>query len=327
VSQGAAVSQGTAVSRDAALSQGAPEAWLRGVYNIVPTPFDDAGALDEASLGRLIDFVIGTGVQGITILGILGESGKLPEAERSRVIDISVSAAAGRVPVCVGVSHAATDRCLAYAREAEAQGAAAMMVSPPTLARPNEAAVRRHFEAVAASTSVPIVVQDFPPATGVYLAPGLIGALAADLPVCRWLKLEDDPTPQKVSAVLAANPEVRIFGGLGGSFMLEELGRGAVGVMTGFGFPEILVAVYRRFSAGDLEGAREVFFRYLPLIRFENQAGLNLPLRKHLYQQRGAIASGRARAPHAQLDATTLQELGSILDYLGLATPGPVSID
>ena len=201
------------------------------------------------------------------------------------------------------------------------------MVSPPTLARPNEAAVRRHFEAVAAATSVPIVVQDFPPATGVYLSPGFIGALAADLPACRWLKLEDDPTPQKVSAVLAANPEVRIFGGLGGSFMLEELGRGAVGVMTGFGFPEILVAVYRRFSAGDLAGAREVFFRYLPLIRFENQAGLNLPLRKHIYQQRGAIASGRARSPHAQLDATTLEELDSILVHLGLTTPGPVSID
>jgi 4-hydroxy-tetrahydrodipicolinate synthase len=220
----------------------------------------------------------------------------------------------------------ATDRCVAYALEAEAAGAAALMVAPPALARPNEVAVRRHFEAVAAAVAVPLVVQDFPPASGVCLSPAFIGTLASDLPACRWLKLEDDPTPQKVSAVLAANAEVRILGGLGGAFLLEELQRGAVGTMTGFGFPEILVAVQRRFAAGDLGGARGVFYRYLPLIRFENQAGINLPLRKHLYQRRGAIADGRARAPHAQLDAVTLQELDALLGYLGLVTPGIVTI-
>jgi 4-hydroxy-tetrahydrodipicolinate synthase len=227
----------------------------------------------------------------------------------------------------VGITHAATDRCLAYAREAGSAGAAALMVAPPALAKPNEAAVRRHFEAVAGSVALPLVVQDFPPASGVYLSAAFIGALAIDLPACRWLKLEDDPTPQKVSAVLAINPGVRIFGGLGGAFMLEELQRGAVGTMTGFGFPEILVAVYRRYVAGDVAAARDLFFRYLPLIRFENQAGINLPLRKHLYQRRGAIADGRARAPHAQLDAMTLQELDSILAVLGLVTPGIVSVD
>jgi 4-hydroxy-tetrahydrodipicolinate synthase len=174
--------------------------------------------------------------------------------------------------------------------------------------------------------ALPLVVQDFPPASGVYLTPAFIGGLAADLPSCRWLKLEDDPTPQKVTSVLAVNPEVRVLGGLGGSFMLEELGRGAVGVMTGFGFPEILVAIWRSFVAGDHERARDTFYRYLPLIRFENQSGLNLPLRKHIYQRRGAIACATARAPHAQLDATTLQELSVLLAHLGLPTPGIATI-
>jgi 4-hydroxy-tetrahydrodipicolinate synthase len=305
---------------------GRPDDWLRGVWNIVPTPFDDSGALDEPSLRRLIDFVIATGVQGLTILGVLGEAGKLSDAERTRVIEVTLEAAAGRLPVCVGVTHAATGRCLAFAREAEVAGAAALMVAPPTLSRPNEAAVRRHLEALAASVALPLVLQDFPPASGVYLAPAFIGALAADIAACRWLKLEDDPTPQKVSAVLAVDPAVRILGGLGGSFMLEELGRGAVGVMTGFGFPEILVAIWRSFVAGDHERARDTFYRYLPLIRFENQGGLNLPLRKHLYQRRGAITCAAARAPHAQLDDTTLRELTELLAHLDLKTPGVVTI-
>lgn len=304
-----------------------PSTELRGIFNIVPTPFDGTGELDESSLARLIEFVIGTGVSGVTVLGFLGEASKLSEAERSRVIDICVETAAGRVPVVVGATHASTDRSVAFSREAESRGAAGLMIAPPSLARPNEAAVRRHYEAIAGAVDLPIVVQDYPPASGVYMTPALIAELARDIPACGWLKLEDDPTAPKTTAVLTANPDIGIFGGLGGAFMLEELQRGAVGMMTGFGFPEILVAIYRHFMAGDVGAARDTFFRYLPLIRFENQAGINLPLRKHIYQKRGAIADSRPRRPHPPLDETTLAELDAILEYLELPTPGLVSIE
>jgi len=297
-------------------------AFLRGVYNIVPTPFDDAGDLDEPSLARLIDFVIGTGVDGVTILGVMGEAGKVSEAERDRIVAISVDAAAGRVPVCVGTTHAATDRCIALSRRAEAMGARALMIAPPALARTNEAAMSRHYLAVADAVGLPVVVQDYPPSSGVTMTPEFIGRLADERPCLSFVKLEDEPTAPKTSAVLAANPTVRIFGGLGGMFMLEELRRGAVGTMTGFGFPEVLVDVYRRFAAGDLDGATEVFHRHLPLIRFENQAGINLALRKHVYHLRGAIASPRARAPFVPIDETTKVELAELLARLGLA---PVS--
>jgi 4-hydroxy-tetrahydrodipicolinate synthase len=302
-------------------------AFLSGIFNIVPTPFDASGALDEASLRRLVDFVVDTGVSGVTVLGFLGEAAKLSEAERARVIEISVEASDGRIPVVVGATHASTDRSVAFSVEAERRGAAGLMVAPPSLARPNDGAVRRHYEAITAAVDLPIVVQDYPPASGVYMTPQLIGSLADDIPACQWLKLEDDPTAPKTSAVLAANPAIGIFGGLGGAFMLEELQRGAVGMMTGFGFPEILVAIYQRFMSGDVEAARETFFRYLPLIRFENQAGINLPLRKYIYQQRGAIADARPRLPYPPLDDITIAELASLLDYLGLKMPGVVTVD
>jgi 4-hydroxy-tetrahydrodipicolinate synthase len=293
---------------------------LRGVYNIVPTPFDTDGELDVTSVRRLIDFVVGTGVDGVTILGVMGEAGKVSEAERERVVEVTVAAAAGRIPVCVGTTHAATDRCIALSRAAEAMGARALMIAPPSLSRTNEAAMRRHYLAVANAVTLPIVVQDYPPSSGVHMTPEFIGGLADEAPRLRYLKLEDEPTAPKTTAVLAANPAVRIFGGLGGLFMLEELRRGAIGTMTGFGFPEILVDIYRRFRAGDVDGATEVFYRYLPLIRFENQAGINLALRKHVYHLRGAIATPRARAPFAPIDETTKAELAEILERLGLST-------
>lgn len=297
--------------------------FLRGVWNIVPTPFDETGALDESSLARLIDFVIGTGVDGVTILGVMGEAAKVSEAERERIVAVTLETARGRVPVCVGTTQAATDRCVELSRRAEALGARAVMVAPPALPRTNEAAMRRHYLAVADAIGLPIVVQDYPPSSGVLMSPEWIGALARESPRLACLKLEDEPSAPKTSAVLAANPAVRVFGGLGGLFFLEELRRGAVGTMTGFGFPEILVDVHRRWTAGDVDGATEVFYRYLPLIRFENQAGINLALRKHVYRLRGVIASERARMPYAPLDDVTRAELAELLGRLGLPVPGP----
>ncbi|MEX1343930.1 MAG: dihydrodipicolinate synthase family protein [Candidatus Limnocylindrales bacterium] len=300
---------------------------MQGIYNIVPTPFDEAGAIDELSLRRLIDFVIETGIDGLTILGFLGEAAKLTEGERAQVIDVTVEVAAGRVPVVVGATAPALDPCLRNARDAVSRGAAGLLVAPPRTNRPAEVAVRRHYEALADAVDVPIVVQDFPASSGVFMTPAFIGDLAREVPACRWLKLEDDPTAQKVTAILAANPDVRIFGGLGGNFMLEELQRGVVGMMTGFGFPEILVKIYRDFRAGEIERARDTFYRYLPLIRYENQAGLNLPLRKHIYMLRGAMDHAAPRRPYPPLDDITLTEVQALIDHLGLTVPGLVAIE
>ena len=299
---------------------------MQGIYNIVPTPFDESGAVDSSSLRRLIEFVIGTGVDGLTILGFLGEAAKLSEAERARVIEVTVATSAGRLPVVVGVTAQATDPSVAFAKDAAARGAAGLLAAPPRMQRPNEAAVQRHYETLADVVGVPIVVQDYPASSGVFMTPAFIGQLATDLPTCRYLKLEDDPTAQKVTAILAANPDVAIFGGLGGNFMLEELQRGVVGMMTGFGFPEILVSIYRDFRAGREEQARETFYRYLPLIRYENQPGLNLPLRKLIYTMRGAMRHAAPRRPYPPLDDVTRLELDALLAHLGLATPGPVVI-
>jgi 4-hydroxy-tetrahydrodipicolinate synthase len=293
--------------------------YLKGVYNITPTPFHRDGSLDEQSLVSLTNFTIEKEVNGMTILGVLGESGKVSEVERERIIEIVIKAAGGRIPICVGTSHAATDQCVAYSKQAESLGAQAIMVAPPRLARPNEAALRRHYLTVAEAVDIPIVIQDHPASSGVYMSVEFVAAIAEEAPQCRFLKLEDEPSPAKVSKVRAANPNVQIFGGLGGMMFLEELRHGAVGTMTGFGFPEILVEIYRKFSAGDVDGATRVFYQYCPLIRFENQALINLALRKVIYYWRGAIATPTVRFPYMPVDDDTLADLKDLLTRLELA--------
>ncbi|OGO53673.1 MAG: hypothetical protein A2V85_08030 [Chloroflexi bacterium RBG_16_72_14] len=291
---------------------------LRGVWNIVPTPFLPDGGLDLASVPGLVSFVRATGVDGITILGVLGEAGRLGDAERTSVLEAVLEAAGGSIPVCVGVSHASTDRAIAFAREAQGAGAHSVMLAPPPLARPTDAALRRHYLAVASAVSLPIVVQDHPASSGVPMSVEFLLALAAEAAQCRVIKLEEEPTPPKTGRLVAGPPEVVVLGGLGGEMLLEELRRGSHGTMTGFGFPEVLVAVVRRWTAGDREGAAAVFDRYATLIRFENQALLNLPIRKLVYQRRGAIAHATVRAPGVPADPGTVADLDDVLRRTGL---------
>ena len=291
---------------------------LRGTWNIVPTPFLPDGTLDTASLPGLTTFVRGTGVDGMTILGVLGEAPKLGDDERSQVIDGVLAAAAGTIPVCVGVSHASTDRAVAFAREAQAAGAHSVMLAPPPLARPTDAALRRHYLAVADAVDIPIVVQDHPASSGVQMSVEFLLALAAEAPSCRVIKLEEEPTPPKAGRLVDGSKDVVVLGGLGGAMLLEELRRGSHGTMTGFGFPEVLVAIVRRWFAGDRDGASAIFDRYTTLIRFENQALLNLAIRKLVYQRRGAIAHSNLRAPGGVADPGTVADLDDLLRRTGL---------
>ena len=108
-----------------------------------------------------------------------------------------------------------------------------------------------------------------------------------------------------------------IFGGLGGVYFFEELSRGAVGAMTGFPYPEALRAIHAHFAAGRRAEARALFYRWLPLIRYESQPGsvpgTSMAIRKEILRRRGWLRSARVRPPATALDAATLEELSEII--------------
>ena len=293
---------------------------LAGVYPITLTPFTDTGDVDEGGVDALVESYLQAGAHGLTILGIMGEAARLLDDERDVVLRRYLAATAGRVPVVVGVSARATRMALHYARRAEEAGAAAVMLAPPDGTRDLEL-VFEHFRQVEQAVSVPVVVQDEPVNTGVVMPAPFLVRLLDGLAGCRYLKLEESPTLPKISAVRRqASSEVGIFGGLGGLYFYEELGRGADGIMTGFGFPEILVRTYELFRAGDRSSAQRYFFSYLPLVRFEAQLGVGgVAVRKHVFARRGVIGSAHARSPAPAVDETTLRELDDLLEVLGLA--------
>ncbi len=293
---------------------------MHGVCAIALTPFTEGGDLDEGSIGSLSEFYVGSGVHGLTILGIMGEAHKLSDAERRMVMERYVSAIGGRVPVIVGCSAVATKVVVERARAAERAGAAAVMVAPPDNQR-NLDLVFEHYRRVAGAVSVPVVVQDEPVNTGVVMPAPFVARLVNEIGGCRYVKLEEAPTTIKISRLLEGiEAEVGVFGGLGGMYFYEELARGATGIMTGFAYPHVLVETYRLFVEGERREAQEYFFRYLPLIRFEAQLGVGgVGIRKEILKLRGIIASSHVRFPAPNLDEETLRELEDLLGVLGLA--------
>jgi 4-hydroxy-tetrahydrodipicolinate synthase len=292
---------------------------LHGVCTIALTPFTDGGELDERSIESLAEFYVRSGVHGVTILGIMGEAHKLSDAERGAVTQRYVSAVGGRVPVVAGCSAMATKVAADRARAAEEAGAAAVMVAPPNNQR-NLDLVFEHYRRVADAVSVPVVVQDEPVNTGVVMPAPFIARLVDEIVGCRYVKLEEAPTTIKISGLLrSAESEAGVFGGLGGMYFYEELARGAVGIMTGFAYPHVLVETYRLFVEGERQKAQEYFFHYLPLIRFEAQLGVGgVGIRKEILKLRGVISSSHVRFPAPTLDKETLRELKDLVEVLGL---------
>ncbi|MCY4145882.1 MAG: dihydrodipicolinate synthase family protein [Chloroflexi bacterium] len=294
---------------------------LRGIFNILATPFDSDYAVDYASLRQLVGFQLGLGAQGLTILGVMGEAAKLSVDERRAVMDCVMDEVAGAAPIVVGASHTELATCIALSQAAFAAGADGVMIAPPPLEDRSNPAILALYEQIAERVDGEIVVQDFPPLNGVVMSPSLLAQIAQRIPQARTLKLEDPPLMQKIDAIREQTDRFAIFGGLGGMFLLEELNRGAAGTMTGFAFTEILVAVYAAFVAGERSRAAALFDKYVPLIRYENQPGINLTIRKALLQRRGAIANATPRPPFAAIDAGTQAEIDWLLRRVSIDEP------
>ena len=295
------------------------DASATGVYLITVTPFTDSGALDLASTDSMVDFCLGCGVTGLTVLGIMGEASKLTAEESSRFVERVLARVAGRVPVVVGASAPGFAPMKELTESVMALGAAGVMVAPPSTVRSDDQIVA-YFDMVQETVgpNVPWVLQDHPVATGVQMSAGVILRILKNAPNCVMLKHEDCPGLAKLSALRAASErgEVRrvsiLCGNGGGLFLPEELARGADGAMTGFAYPEMMVGVCRAFAAGQAERAHDLFDAYQPLARYEQQAGIGLAVRKHILAARGVIASAAIRKPGPKLSSADIADIARL---------------
>ncbi|MEM8790862.1 MAG: dihydrodipicolinate synthase family protein [Pseudomonadota bacterium] len=286
-----------------------------GVFTIAVTPFLPDGRLDLDSIDRMVNFYVGKGATGLTILGMMGEAGKLSAEESLTVVRRVV----GRtdLPVVVGASAPGLAQIKALSEEAMSAGAVGVMVAPPWTLK-TDAQIVSYFQNVAdALGPIPWVLQDFPLATNVVVPVEVVLKIVETCPTCVMLKHEDWPGLDKISALRresdAGARRISILCGNAGQFLPEEMGRGADGAMTGFAYPEMMAEVVRLWHAGEHDWMRDLFDAYLPMIRYEAQPGMGLAIRKHILAERGAIAHATVRKPGGALSAEAVAELAVLM--------------
>jgi 4-hydroxy-tetrahydrodipicolinate synthase len=287
-----------------------------GTFAIAPTPFYDDGRIDHASIDRLTDFYAEVGCNGVTVLGILGEAPKLDAAEAEQVA-IRFVKRATNMQVIVGVSAPGFAAMRSLAKATMDAGAAGVMIAPPPSLRTDDQIIGYFKQAQEAIGDIPWVLQDYPLTLSVVFTPAVIRKIVMDSPSCVMLKHEDWPGLEKISALRGFQKDgslrpLSILTGNGGLFLDFEMERGADGAMTGYAFPELLIDVVRLSKEGKRDAAHDLFDAHLPLIRYEQQPGAGLSVRKYVLQKRGVIASSTQRKPGAVITATAKAEV----DYL-----------
>ena len=293
----------------------------KGVFPIAPTPFTDDGAIDACAIDRLIDFYLACGSTGVTVLGQLGEAPKLEHTE-SVAIARQFIARASRIPVVVGVSAPGFAAMRALTREVMDLGAAGVMIAPPNTLRTDDQIVGYYKQAAEAiGADVPFVLQDYPLTFSVQMSPSVIRRIVMEVPSCAMLKHEDWPGLEKITTLRGFERDgsmrhISILCGNGGLFLDYEMERGADGANTGYCFPDMLCDVVRLHGEGRKEEAHDLFDAHLPLIRYEQQPGVGLAVRKYVMMKRGLLPSAAQRKPAAPMTKTTQQEVDQLLRRL-----------
>jgi 4-hydroxy-tetrahydrodipicolinate synthase len=286
---------------------------LRGVFPMLPTPFDDGGAPDGGSLRRLVRYLVACGVDGMTYPGVASEVGQLTVGERSTLAHLVLAEAGGRVPVIVGASSADAATTVALAEAAVAQGAAALMIAAPSDRKNADEQIAYFGRVSAAVGSVPLMLQNVPPPMGAGLDPDVLLAVLRAVPAIRYVKEETLPSGQRLTVLRANAPEslLGVFGGAGGRYITDELRRGAAGTMPAIELAEVHVALYAAHRAGDVDRVRAIFTRMLPILNV--QAVFRWSLTKYVLQRRGLIASRHQRAPGPLLDDLDAADVDAFL--------------
>jgi 4-hydroxy-tetrahydrodipicolinate synthase len=288
----------------------------KGVYVIAPTPFHPDGKVDHSSIDRMTDFFLKAGVTGMTVLGQLGEAPKMEHKESVDIVKRVIARA--DVPVVVGVSAPGFAAMRALTHDVMGLGAAGVMIAPPNTLRTDDSIAQYYKQASEAiGAEVPFVLQDYPLTFSVQMTPGVIRRIVMENPACQVLKHEDWPGLDKISTLRGYERDgsmrhISILTGNNALFLDFEMERGADGANTGYCFPDMLVDVVRLSASGKRDEAHDLFDAHLPLIRYEQQPGPGLAVRKYVMMRRGIIASDTLRKPGAALSPVARAEV----DYL-----------
>jgi 1-pyrroline-4-hydroxy-2-carboxylate deaminase len=283
-----------------------------GVLPAVTTQFDASLKVDLPATRAVQSALVEEGVHGLVVLGTCGENNSLTAEEKRSVLRAAVEAVKGRVPIIVGVSELTTAAAVAFARDAEAIGATALMVLPAMVYVPTAHELEFHFRSVAEVTRLPIMLYNNPPAYRVSIETETLVRLA-DVPNIVAVK-ESAPDPRRFTDVVnACGERFALFAGLD-DVMFEGITLGARGWVSGLtnAFPRESLALYAALQGGDLARARKIYRWFMPLLHLDAEHDLVQSIK--LAEQIMGRGSERVRPPRLPLSGARREEVTRLVE-------------
>src|SRR6478672_11327108 len=243
-----------------------PAAWLTGYIPDLPTPFDETGAVDLAAFARLCERQIEAGVPAMVVGETAGEASTLTPAEHDSIVRAAVGIARGRLRIIAGAGSNSTGQAIELTRRAQAAGADAVLSVVPYYNKPMPAGIHAHFQAIADSTSLPIVLHDIPSRTIRELADDTLVRLAVSR---RFIGLSDGTgdvsRPARLRSQLPAG--FRLLSGDDATALAfcATGGDGCISTVSNVA-PDLCRVIYSNCRQGRLQSARYLHRRLAPLI-------------------------------------------------------------
>jgi 1-pyrroline-4-hydroxy-2-carboxylate deaminase len=291
----------------------------KGVIPAATTQFDTELNVDLAETQRVQDALFRDGVDGVVVMGTVGENNSLEPDEKRDILKAAVETADGRGPVITGVSELTTARAVQYARDAEEIGVDALMVLPAMVYVPTPEELAAHFRAVAAATSLPIMLYNNPPAYRVSLSVADLEGLS-DVKNIVAVK-ESAPDSRRFTDIFnALGDRYKVLAGLD-DVALEGLLLGATGWISGLtnAFPEESVELVAAVNRGDIERAREIYRWFLPLLHLDADPDLVQCIK--LSEQIMGRGSERVRMPRMPLAGERRRQVIAMVEKAAATRP------
>lgn len=291
-------------------------ATLEGViaYPITPFTADADAAIDTAALAALVDRLVGDGVHAIAPLGSTGESAYLTDDEYFTVLDTTISAVAGRVPVIPGVSDLTTANTVRRAQRAQAAGASAVMVLPVSYWKLSEREIASHYAAVGASIDIPIMAYNNPATSGIDMSPEFLVSMFNSIENLTMVKESTGDLSRMQRIIELSDGQLPVYNG-SNPLVLEALNAGASGWCTAAPClrPQPCLDLYNAVREGNLDRARDLYDEIQPLLEFIVAGGLPTTIKAGL--EILGTDMGVPRAPLLPLDSENRTILTRLLSH------------
>jgi 4-hydroxy-tetrahydrodipicolinate synthase len=287
-----------------------------GVLVAVVTPFKD-GVVDEEGLRQLIEFQLENGVHGIVPCGTTGESATLSHEEHERVVEIAVDQVKGRVPVVAGTGSNNTAEAIRLTAHAKRVGADGVLMISPYYNKPTQEGIYQHYKKVAEEVDIPIVIYNIPGRTASNIEPTTFARLA-EIKNIVGVKEASGSMKQITEIIRLCGDNLTVVSGE--DFLTYPLmtvgGKGVICVVANIA-PKDMAELCNLLLAGDVDKARELYYRLLPLCHAMFYETNPAPVKAAL-EMMGKITSGEVRLPLAPMAEANKEKLRKDLQAYGL---------